>query len=57
MRSINLQCQMVKFGKSVEKLTTIQSISFIIWKVKYVTKKKHILGKQQEPTERDSKVE
>ena len=57
MRSINLQCQMVKFGKSVEKLTTIQSISFIIWKVKYVTKKKHILGKQQEPIERDSKVE
>ena len=45
----NVKCsqyQMVKFGKFAEKLTTTQSMSYIIWNVKGVTKKKHISGKQ-----------
>ena len=37
---------MAKFGKFAEKLTVTQSTSYIIWNVKCVTKKKHILGKQ-----------
>ena len=39
---------MVKFGKVAEKLTATQSMSYIIWNVKCVTKKKHILEKQYE---------
>ena len=37
---------MVKFGKFADKLTATQSMSYIIWNAKHVTKKKHIIGKQ-----------
>ena len=57
MKPINLQCQMAKFGKFAEKLTATQSMSSIIWNVKCVTKKKHILGKQKETIRRDLKLE
>ena len=39
-------CQMVKFVEFAEKLTVSQSMSYIMWNVKCVMKKKHILGKQ-----------
>ena len=39
MKPINSQCQIVKFGKIAAKLTTTQSISYIIWNVKCVAKR------------------
>ena len=39
---------MAKFGKFAEKVTVKQSMSHIIWSVKCVTKKKHILRKQRD---------
>ena len=35
-----------QFGKFAEKLTAAQSMPYIIWNIKCVAKKKHILGKQ-----------
>ena len=46
MTPINLQCQMIKFGKSTKKLTATQSMSYIMGIVKFVTKNRLILGKQ-----------
>ena len=45
MKPINSQYQIVKFWKFAEKLTATH-MSFIILNVKYVSKKKNILGKQ-----------
>ena len=42
MKPINSQYQMVNFGKFAEKLTATQSMPYVIWNVKCVTKKKHI---------------
>ena len=47
MKPINSQCQMVKFGEFVEKLTATQSMPSIIWNVKCVTKKSHMLEKKR----------
>ena len=46
MKPIITQYKMVKFGKSPDKLTATQSMSYIIWNEKSVSKKKRILGKQ-----------
>ena len=57
MKPINSQYQMIKFWKFAEKLTATQAMSYIILNVKYVSKKKHILRKEQETIQRDLKLE
>ena len=42
MKPINLKHPMVEFGKFAEKLAATQSMSYIIWNIKCVTKEKNI---------------
>ena len=56
MKPINSQCQMVKFVKFEKKLTATQSMSYIIWNVKCVTKKETYIRKIIEDNTKRFKV-
>ena len=55
MKPINLQCQIVKFGKFAEKLTASLSIEYIIWN-KRCSKKETYIGKTREEYTKGFKV-